>query len=36
MKNLQGNLKENFKLNITEEPDFDKKQDSKDDSNLNI
>jgi hypothetical protein len=36
MNKLQGNLKENFELNIKEEPDFDKKQDSKDDSNLNI
>ena len=36
MKNFQGNLKERLELNITEEPDFDKKQDSKDDSNLKI
>lgn len=32
MINFKGNLDDKFKLNIKEEPDFDNKIDSKDDS----
>ena len=35
MINFKGNLDDKFKLNIKEEPDFDNKIDSKDDSLVN-